>query len=724
MLKRLALILLATLLCSCGGGGGNAGNSLFGTGSGSTGSTGTGGSGGTANAPAIAVTLSSNVVTTSAPVTVTATVTDATGAAVAGQVVRFTTLGGLGTFGTNSALTNASGKATAVLTAASASASGADTVQATTTLNSTTLQATVGFQLTATTAAITGFTSDSNSVPAYGQANLTVTVTGATATSPATVALSSTCVANGKAVLTPTTATTSTGTATFTYRDNGCGATATSDTVQASISGTSALQSLTLGLTSPTLNGITFTSATPSTIYLQGSGLVQTSTLLFKVVDSANHGLPNQTVTLSLLTAAGGLTLNGGTTPVTVVSDSNGVVSALINSGTVPTPVRVKASLANGTITTVSSDLSVAVGLPTELGFSLAQQTINIEGYDRDNTPNTYTIIASDRLANPVPNGTSINFIAEGGQVEPIKTTALTANGIAEATANYVSAGVRPVDGRVTVLAYALGEESFLDVNGTNVWASNDDWQDLGSVFLSRKFLQTYFPATDQLIPLAIPGDSSSTACHVSTSPLLALSRSIPTVGGSTCDGTWGPAYVRAATETVLSTSSARPVWASAPAGLYAASSVGCPLVQDTTTTPGTSQNLIRGYQEGSGNALRPASPALYAVGGATAIYNASASGVISFIVADANPVRLNPMAAGTTISVTGTTGISVVLQGGSPVPNTPEATFASVSYTIDPTVGQGTITINITSPSLLTTTIGQTLSLSNPPGSGVTACQ
>ena len=89
-----------------------------------------------------------------------------------------------------------------------------------------------------------------------------------------------------------------------------------------------------------------------------------------------------------------------------------------------------------GVIKTVSSNLSIGVGLPSQLNFSISQTAINIEGMNVDGTPNTYSIIASDRSGNPVPAGTSINFVTEGGQIESIRQTSLTA-GIALSTAKY-----------------------------------------------------------------------------------------------------------------------------------------------------------------------------------------------------------------------------------------------------------------------------------------------
>ena len=678
--------------------------------------------------PSVSLTLSSTIVTVSTPTTVVAVVKDSTGAAVAGQVVKFSTVDGLGTFSVNSALTDAAGTASVLLSAVGAGRSGADQVIAATTVNGTALQASQGFQLTATSATISGFTADigTSQLSAYGQTNLTISVSGAQPGAAVSLAISSGCVAKGKATLTPATTSTTTGVATVTYRDAGCGASDASDALVASIVGTSTTRTLNIALTQPTVSSVTFTSATPSTIYLKGSGLTETSSLIFTVVDTAGNGLSNQDVTLVATTLAGGLTIDGGSIPVTKKSDSLGHVNVLINSGTVPTPVGVKATLTTptGAITTVSNGLSIAVGLPSQLNFSLSQRALNIEGYDIDGTTNTYSIIASDRLANPVPTGTAINFIAEGGQVEPIKMTTLV-NGIARATANFVSASPRPLDGRVTVLAYTLGEESFLDTNGDNIWGLPDtQFQDLGAVFLSRKFLTTYFPANDQLIPLQIPGAISPAACASITSPLLTLDVTIPTVGNQTsptwtCDGVWGKAYVRRAAETVLSTSVSRPMWNSTPSNLYQDSIGNCPaVVKDVVSIPSTPQDLITGYTEGTGTEIRGGGTR-FAVGRGT-LYGMAGLPVFSVMLADNNPVRLNPVAAGSTVAVSATAGITAKVEGGSPVPSSSNATFASISVVFDTTTTSGVVTLNVTSPGGLTTTVSQSVNKSAAPAGSI----
>jgi hypothetical protein len=146
-------------------------------------------------------------------------------------------------------------------------------------------------------------------------------------------------------------------------------------------------------------------------------------------------------------------------------------------------------------------------------------------------------------------------------------------------------------------------------------------------------------------------------------------------------------------------------------------------VVQDVTSDPSLAQNLIQGYAEGTGDALRPQS--FYAVGQGTTIYNLGATGAFSFLVADNNPVRLNPVAATSTVTATTTTaGLAIALQGGSPVPSTTEVTAATVSWVFTAPTTYGTVTINITSPSGLITTEVLGLSTNAPPTTNVVACQ
>ena len=665
--------------------------------------------------PVLQTSLSSTSISAASPATVTATLTDGKGQPVAGQVVAFTVVRGLAKTSIPTALTDAAGKAVVVLSPTSSSTAGADEVVATASLAGTTLQSSKGFQIQATNVTLSAFTSAVPSLGAYGQTTLTITIVGASVGSPVNVAVTSSCVSLGKATVSPLTFTATSASVDLQYKDGGCGAVQAEDKLQASIVGAASSVQLTLPIAVPSASSLAFISAVPEVIYIKGSGFTETSTLTFEVRDGAGNTLPNRSVVLSLLTRSGGVTMEGGTADVTQVSDAAGRVSVRVNSGTVPTPVRVSATLGGNTsIATVSSNLSVAVGLPSQLNFSLSQTSRNIEGFNIDGTVNAYNVIASDRNGNPVPAGTSINFVTEGGQVEPIKQIQL-ALGLARASAQFVSADPRPEDGRITVTAYALGEESFIDQNGNNVYDAGEPFQDLGNVFKDRLFDGAYDASVDEYIPTNIantssclsPGNSAppfnpatQKGVTSSTNALLALDASIPSMGASTCDGIWsgaGKVYVRRATETVLSTSAARPLWANV-SGLGAS----CPKIT-LQIGPSTSTVAI----------FAPVSGETYYLGGR--------DGVLSFIVGDANSYapgspsraggavgRLNPMAAGTTVTAsTPTTGVKLTV-GGSPVGNTTEATGAvvGVSFGLE-APSSGVVFVTFTSPSGLGTTLG-----------------
>jgi hypothetical protein len=673
--------------------------------------------------PSLSLALSTTSVSAASPANVTATLLDAQGKGVASQVVTFKVIRGLASTNIATALTNTNGVAVVVMSPTNASSAGADEITASVSYAGVALQQTQGFQVQATPVVLGALTADVASLSAYGQTTLKLAVTGVSVTSPVSISFTSSCVALGKATLSPATVTATSSPIAIQFRDNGCGALQLSDQIQAVVTSTGAVAILNLGITPPTTSSIAFIQASPEQIYLIGSGFAESSLITFQVNDLAGNPLPGQPVELRLQTGAGGVTMEGHGVesvnpvdptilPFTATSNALGQVSVRIKSGSVPTPVRVNARLKNDTsIATVSSNLSVAVGLPSQVNFSLSQGKKNIEGYSIDGTSNTYQIIAADRSGNPIPAGTSINFVTEGGQIEAIKQTALV-NGIARTVANLVSSDPRPVDGRITVTAYALGEESFIDLNGNNKYdgpgsadplvpAGGEPFQDLGNVFKDRNFDGVFDPNVDEYISLTINNDKPC----VLPPPLMTLDPSVPTVP-KTCDGKWsgaGQVYVRRAAETVFSTSAARPLWA------------------DTSGLPASCNKIT--MQVGPS----PANLVQFTQAGSDSWYG-STSGLLSFIAADANPgsvalglsPRLNPMAAGTLISAsTPTNGLTVTVGGGSPVPSTTEASPASIAYAFTPPASSGVIFVTFTSPSGFGTTIAVNVTVGTRP----TAC-
>jgi hypothetical protein len=281
------------------------------------------------------------------------------------------------------------------------------------------------------------------------------------------------------------------GVASGSYQDRGCG---TVDQVTASASAL-ATSSASLTVTPPAIGSIQYVSATPTFISLKGTGGAsrqESSVVKFKVVDSANNPLGGKTVTFALSTTVGGLSLSS----TSAISDSvSGEVQVLVLAGTVPTPVRVSASTAGAggaTLVTQSDQLTVSVGLPDQDSTSLSVGTFNIEGLNHDGVPTTITIALSDVFNNAVPDGTAINFTTEGGRVGTLNSGApvgscTTVN--STCTVTLVSQNPRPADGRVSVLAYAVGEESFIDTNGNGLADTGEfEFSNIGEAFRDDDF--------------------------------------------------------------------------------------------------------------------------------------------------------------------------------------------------------------------------------------------
>lgn len=227
-----------------------------------------------------------------------------------------------------------------------------------------------------------------------------------------------------------------------------------------------------------TPNSIAFISASPDVITLKGmggAGRSEASIITFEVRDSAGQPLVGQTVDFSLNTSIGGLTI----TPATAVSNSSGRVQTIVNSGTIATPIRVTATVRGSSpaISTQSDQLVVSTGIPDQDSLSISISNFNVEGLEFDGETTTVTARLADHFNNPVPDGTAIYFTTEGGSIQPSCTTV---NGACSVL--WTSQAPRPVNGLVTILAYAVGEESFIDLNGNGL-ADVGEFTDLAEAF-------------------------------------------------------------------------------------------------------------------------------------------------------------------------------------------------------------------------------------------------
>lgn len=339
---------------------------------------------------------------------------------------------------------------------------------------------------------------------AGGSTSLTATLRDASNNpyqSETDVSFSSTCIGTGQAdVNSPVT--TATGTAVTTYTAQGCTG---SDTVTASatIDGTTVTASTSITVQPATLGSIEFVSANPTNIALKGmggAGQSETSTVSFRVRDTSGAPIGNQSVTFTLNTNVGGLQFSPGFN--TAVSGSDGLIQTIIQSGTVATPVRVTATVDATGITTQSDQLVVTTGIPDNNSFSLSAETLNPEAFDIDGVKVAVTARLADRFNNPVPDGTTVLFTTEGGSIGGSCSTTDGACSV-----NWTSQDPRPVAdslngttgnaGRVTILATAVGEETFVDTNGNGTYDSGESFDDLAEAYLDENEDSTYQSTTE-----------------------------------------------------------------------------------------------------------------------------------------------------------------------------------------------------------------------------------
>ena len=287
------------------------------------------------------------------------------------------------------------------------------------------------------------------------------------------VSFTSSCVTEGRATLDLTVSTVN-GRASSTYEDINCaGGNGNDDLVTATVlvNNTPISVSRTIQLLPETIGSIEFVSATPNTIVLQGTGgqgSESVSTITFQVNGALGNPLAQKLVTFSLNTEIGGLSLS----PIEGLTNSEGQVSTRVTAGTVPTAVRVTATVEadNGESISSQSDLlTVNTGLPDQNSFSLSSSNLNPEADTIDGQAVSITAFLADTFNNPVPDGTAVSFTTEGGQIQPSCTTT---NGSCSVV--WTSAEPRVADHRITVLATAIGHETLVDSNGNNVYDDQD----------------------------------------------------------------------------------------------------------------------------------------------------------------------------------------------------------------------------------------------------------
>lgn len=474
---KLSAVALAVLLASCGGGGSDG---YFNEGANSGGSStnpNTGEEVKSLNASAIQLkdlNGNSTTVITAEGVTATVKVTDQSGNGVSGAIVTFTSTGGV-TFGSSNAavVTNANGEATISVTPENLSSTGAYKISASAEYDGNTVTAkdavfslqSLNVVLSNISAAAAGLSSGASTnitlktlnQNSQAQNNVTVNFTASCGTfDPASVISS-----NQGNVITSYKAIASNG--------DLCEGPVV---VTASSPSSSATVTTTLNIAAVAADSLVYTTAADVNLGIKSSGSAASNSIEFTLYA---NGVPakDKDVEVSLEKAPNDLnfvTLNNRATQI-LKSDSKGKIVVNLYPGNIPGPVEIKATLvASPTVSAISKGVKVSSGRVTQNGVSLS---VSKQSLRTDIDGDVATIVARmrDRTGNPVPKDTVISFVSEGGKVDSNCMT--DDKGVCSVTLTTQSP--RPLDNRVTVLAYVEGDKSYIDNNGDNLYTAGTD---------------------------------------------------------------------------------------------------------------------------------------------------------------------------------------------------------------------------------------------------------
>ncbi len=355
-----------------------------------------------------------------------------------------------------------------------------------------------------------------------GSTNLTVNIVSSTqtlASAPTQITFNSPCIASGEAKLTNSSGGTTSnvvssnfGEATITYTANGCSG---NDQVTATavINGLQANARTTLNIASDTVLAVKAIDTELSQISLKGTGGQETAVVSFLVSGTTGAPIKNIVVDFSLSTETNGASLGGlALVNSSATSDKNGVVSTTVQAGNVATSVVVTAKARDTNIATQSKKLIVSTGIPDQDSITLGADDRFPMGWDHSGTESIFTVRLADAFNNPVSDGTAVSFTTEGGSIDDACTTVKGACSVVWRSQNprpirnspnnsvdrllCLNAGglsyVADYDtcakeraGRTTVLAHAIGNESFIDTNGNglydfgvDIFKTHDDYPD------------------------------------------------------------------------------------------------------------------------------------------------------------------------------------------------------------------------------------------------------
>lgn len=370
-------------------------------------------------------------------------------------------------------LTDSAGKASIVVKPKNAQSNGAYTITTTAAYEALSVSKSQNFSLTATNVKISELTLDKTKLESGEQANVTIKVTDDKGKeAPNTlVNLTASCGQIPTQMMSD-----NTGMVQVVYKAINADKTLCSGSVviNATTATGNSSQSANLTVTKLPANAISYSTTDEITLGTGDSGNLdpnQVKQLEFTVY--ANNAVQSgQEVVISLEKGSPAdlsFGTQGNRDPITLKSDENGKVAVSIFPGRTPGPVVLKAALASKPgVYALSKNVKVQGSRPSQAGMSLSWEK-NVLDWTKDGDAAILAVRQRDKFGNNVPDGTVVNFVAEGGKITPSCTTVNGTCGVTFTTQN-----PRPADGRVSILAYLEGEKDYIDSNNNNQWDSGE----------------------------------------------------------------------------------------------------------------------------------------------------------------------------------------------------------------------------------------------------------
>ena len=169
---------------------------------------------------------------------------------------------------------------------------------------------------------------------------------------------------------------------------------------------------------------------------------------------------------------------NTGTGPYAAVTNSQGIATCPISSGTIPGTIRIRAYA--DTVLSNATQVLVAAGPPVYIIVGV--EDLNVPFWATVNNTQKVTAIVSDFYHNPVPDSTVVYFTTDEGTIKSHESRTMDQNGIA--TSTWMSGSDQPGDdGDVYITVETAG----------------------GTVSYATYFLNTYITDTIVIDPLDLP---------------------------------------------------------------------------------------------------------------------------------------------------------------------------------------------------------------------------